>query len=378
MSTQELRRFLASGHSVAEIAEKQGISLDEIVKALVEPIAEQIRQALQNERVSEEDAKKKIESVRQSFIRALRTFRIAGQRDKTSATVRPVKPTIAPARPRALPFNIRLVARALDTEVDELHKLIAQGHTIEEIADTKGVSLKQIAQGLVSSVERELKEAVESGRINEEDAKRRLESSRQAIIRSLEKFVTTNETSSRERDRTSTRPATDVRPIPSPNIAGSVLPNISSLADILGLLEVNPDTVRKLRGEGLSTTEIARRLGLGRAAMVERLMAIGKQRIRSALEQGTISAEEATKLIAHFEALVQKWVGEIFSAPVLSITRPSDGTAGRDTQGTRESNTSGATRDTTSSDASTSDSGTSTETGTNEDKETSSLGTTYR
>ena len=34
LSTQELRRFLSSGHSVAEIAEKQGISLDEVVRAL--------------------------------------------------------------------------------------------------------------------------------------------------------------------------------------------------------------------------------------------------------------------------------------------------------------------------------------------------------
>ncbi len=33
LSTQELRRFLSSGHSVAEIAEKQGISLDEVVRA---------------------------------------------------------------------------------------------------------------------------------------------------------------------------------------------------------------------------------------------------------------------------------------------------------------------------------------------------------
>ena len=402
--------------------------------SLVEPIAEQIRQALQNERVSEEDAKKKLESVRQSFIRGLKTFRAGKQRGESSATVRPVKPPTASARPRALPFNIRLVARALDTNVDDLRKLIAQGHTVEEIANKNGISLKEIAKGLVASVEVELNEAVESGRIKEEDAKRRLDNSREAIIRSLEKFVATNENSSGQRDRTSTKPGTVVRPDRTSTRPGTVvrpdrtstrpgtvvrpdrpatidraiLPSISSPADILRLLEIDPDTVRKLRGEGLATAEIAHTLGLGRAVMLKRLIAIGKQRIRRALEQRTISAEEATKLIAHFEALVQKWLGEIFAAPVPSRTGISSGTAGRDIQGTRESNTSGSVRDTSGGDSGTSNSGTSTESqttkedttsrkvgdrstekpdaseptgkeaGTNEDKETSSLGTTSR
>ena len=375
---------------------------------IVEPIAEQIRQALQNERVSEEDAKKKLESVRQSFIRGLKTFRVGKQRGESSATVRPVKPPTASARPRALPFNIRLVARALDTNVDDLRKLIAQGHTVEEIANKNGISLKEIAKGLVASVEVELNEAVESGRIKEEDAKRRLDNSREAIIRSLEKFVATNENSSGQRDRTSTKPGTVVRPDRPATIDRAILPSISSPADILRLLEIDPDTVRKLRGEGLATAEIAHTLGLGRAVMLKRLIAIGKQRIRRALEQRTISAEEATKLIAHFEALVQKWLGEIFAAPVPSRTGISSGTAGRDIQGTRESNTSGSVRDTSGGDSGTSNSGTSTESqttkedttsrkvgdrstekpdaseptgkeaGTNEDKETSSLGTTSR
>ena len=387
----------------------------------VEPIAEQIRQALQNERVSEEDAKKKLESVRQSFIRGLKTFRVGNQRGESSATVRPVKPPTASARPRALPFNIRLVARALDTNVDDLRKLIAQGHTVEEIANKNGISLKEIAKGLVASVEVELNEAVESGRIKEEDAKRRLDNSREAIIRSLEKFVATNENSSGQRDRTSTKPGTVVRPDRTSTRPGTVvrpdrpatidraiLPSISSPADILRLLEIDPDTVRKLRGEGLATAEIAHTLGLGRAVMLKRLIAIGKQRIRRALEQRTISAEGATKLIAHFEALVPKWLGEIFAAPVPSRTGISSGTAGRDIQGTRESNTSGSVRDTSGGDSGTSNSGTSTESqttkedttsrkvgdrstekpdaseptgkeaGTNEDKETSSLGTTSR
>ena len=374
--------------------------------SLVEPIAEQIRQALQNERVSEEDAKKKLESVRQSFIRGLKTFRVGKQRGESSATVRPVKPPTASARPRALPFNIRLVARALDTNVDDLRKLIAQGHTVEEIANKNGISLKEIAKGLVASVEVELNEAVESGRIKEEDAKRRLDNSREAIIRSLEKFVATNENSSGQRDRTSTKPGTVVRLDRTATIDRAILPSISSPADILRLLEIDPDTVRKLRGEGLATAEIAHTLGLGRAVMLKRLIAIGKQRIRRALEQRTISAEEATKLIAHFEALVQKWLGEIFAAPVPSRTGISSDTAGRDIQGTRESNTSGSVRDTSGGDSGTSNSGTSTESqttkedttsrkvgdrstekpdaseptgkeaGTNEDKETSSLGTT--
>jgi len=195
LSTPELRRLLSSGQSVADIAEEKGVSLDQVVEALIEPIEQQIRELLKNNRADEKEAKQKLESARQSFLKALGTFYMLKQ-TKESATVRPVQPSAA-SLVSAVPFNVRIVARTLGIDVSELRKQMAQGDTVAEIAKRMGVPLEEVVKALLAPVLKELREVVNSGRINEEAAKGKLEKAREAIIRALEDFVASKGDTSR-------------------------------------------------------------------------------------------------------------------------------------------------------------------------------------
>ena len=195
LSPHELRQALSSGHTVAEIAEERDISLEKVIDALMHPLEEQVREAIRSGRVSQEETREKLEAARKSFSRALRSFRAQDQHE-----VRPTaRPTERPAsRPGSTPpFNVNIVARVLGTGPDELRSLIDQGHTIAAIAKRKGISLEGVVKALLAPVQEELRQAVRNGRIDEENAKKKLEGAREDIIKALETFVAAHDNSSR-------------------------------------------------------------------------------------------------------------------------------------------------------------------------------------
>ena len=187
LSAEELRRALSSGATVEEIAEKVGVSLDQVVQALTHLLEQRIREAIENGRIDEEDAKEKLEEARRSILRALHSFQLPDQH-QVRPVVRPTQPPVS--RPVAdLPTNLGMVARALGTSLDELHGFIAQGHTVSEIAKRQDISLEEMVRNALVSVQDALRDAVRSGRISEEGAKQRLETARQEIIQALKSLL---------------------------------------------------------------------------------------------------------------------------------------------------------------------------------------------
>jgi lambda repressor-like predicted transcriptional regulator len=73
MTPQELRDALAEGQTIAELAEEQGMSLDELVEVLVAPALERTEQAVDNGRITQERADEMVENLSDRILERLET-----------------------------------------------------------------------------------------------------------------------------------------------------------------------------------------------------------------------------------------------------------------------------------------------------------------
>ena len=188
LSAEELRRALSSGATVAEIAERVDVSLDHVLQALLQPLERQIRDAIENGRIDEEDAKEKLEEARESILKALRSFHLPEQ-NQVRPVVRPTQPPDSRPVPDISTGSVGLLARALGTSLDELRGFIAQGHTVAEIVKQRDLSREEMVRNALASIQDGLREAVSSGRISDEEARKRLEAARDEIIQALRSLL---------------------------------------------------------------------------------------------------------------------------------------------------------------------------------------------
>ncbi|MCZ6892322.1 MAG: hypothetical protein O7F09_07395 [Chloroflexi bacterium] len=214
LSAEELRRALSSGATVAEIAESVNVSLDQVLRALLQPLEEQIREAIENGRINEDDANEKLEEARESTLKGLRSFHLPEQN-----RVRPVVRPAQPPEPRPLPDistgGVSLLARALGTSLDEFRDLIARGQAVAEIVKRMGLTREEMVRNALASQQDALREAVRSGRISDEEARKRLEAARDEIIQALRSLLDVEGSGPSIRDQggdSSTTSGSDVLP----------------------------------------------------------------------------------------------------------------------------------------------------------------------
>ena len=188
LSAEELRRALSSGATVAEIAERVDVSLDHVLQALLQPLEKQIREAIENGRIDEDDAKEKLEGARESILKALRSFHLPEQ-NQVRPVVRPTQPPESRPVPDISTGSVGLLARALGTSLDELRGFIAQGRTVAEIVKQRDLSREEMVRNALASIQDGLREAVSSGRISDEEARKRLEAARDEIIQALKNLL---------------------------------------------------------------------------------------------------------------------------------------------------------------------------------------------
>jgi uncharacterized protein (DUF433 family) len=79
-----------------------------------------------------------------------------------------------------------VVAEALGMTVEELHEALKDGQTIAELAEAKGVALEDIADAVVAAQTERLQQAVENGRLTQEEADERIAQMEENILEHLE------------------------------------------------------------------------------------------------------------------------------------------------------------------------------------------------
>ncbi len=180
MTGDELRQALADGQTVAELAEARGVALEDVADALVAAHSQRIQQAVEDGRLTQEEADERIAELEARILEGLESGELGGPGG-------PGGPRTHDQRPRG-PRGERggVVAEALGMTGDELRQALADGQTVAELAEARGVALEDVADALVAAHSQRIQQAVEDGRLTQEEADERIAELEAHILEGLE------------------------------------------------------------------------------------------------------------------------------------------------------------------------------------------------
>ncbi len=161
MTADELTEALSSGSTLAEIAEAQGVDVQNLVDFLVAQANEKIDEAVADGRLTDEEAAERRD----------------GLAEKVEAVINGEGGSKGHRGNRGHHGNhgnrgqqSETIADVLGISAEELQEAKAAGTTIAELAEANGVSVDAVVEALVADAAARIDVAVESGRITEEDA----------------------------------------------------------------------------------------------------------------------------------------------------------------------------------------------------------------
>lgn len=178
------------------------------------------------------------------------------------------------------------VAELLGMSVEELKAAFEEGQTLAEIAATQGVSEDDLVSALVAAAEERVDQALESGRLSEDEAAEK--------TAGLEARIT---------ERVNAEPGEHGR-----HGRGGHGPRNRIGGEILDELGLDRDSVRAGFQADMSLAEIAAEAGISEADLVSALVDGAEARIDQAVEDGKITAEQAAEKKEGLEANISEKV----------------------------------------------------------------------
>jgi len=175
MEARALRDALKDGQTIAELAEAQGVPLEDVAEALLDPVIYRIEKAVKEGQLSEEDAEERIANMTGRLVEALES----GKWQQVLVRIARL-PNWFPRWPLAL------LSEVLGMEADELHQALADGTSVAELAEQQGLAIDDVVDALIAPVGQRLAKAVEDGRITQADADDRLEHIAERLTRQIE------------------------------------------------------------------------------------------------------------------------------------------------------------------------------------------------
>jgi hypothetical protein len=175
MTVDEVHAALAG--TIAELADSQGMTLEGVVDALIAPVIERIQQAVEDGNITQEQADERIEQMEANVLKRLQTgswFSMGGRGS------------------RGRPGGVRpaLLAETLGMTTEELREALADGQariaTIAELAEAQGVALQDVVDASLAPMVERIQQAVEDGRITQEQADERIEQMEANLLEALE------------------------------------------------------------------------------------------------------------------------------------------------------------------------------------------------
>ncbi len=163
--------------TVVELAEAQGMTLDELVDALVAPMIERIQQAVDNGRITQEQADEQVAQMEEHMLEALES----GSWFSTG-------PGMGRGGPRGRQGGLRLetLSETLGLTVEEVQEALADGQTVAELAEAQGVALADIVDALIAPMVERIQQAVDDGRITQEQADEQIAQMEEHMLEALE------------------------------------------------------------------------------------------------------------------------------------------------------------------------------------------------
>jgi polyhydroxyalkanoate synthesis regulator phasin len=172
VSTSELARALGDGRTIAEVADAHDVAAADVVDAVVAAEQDRLDQLIADGRLTQEQADELSadleERVTELVNGDLAPFPIVGPPGFVGA------PGLLgpPGAGLFLDGPIEIAAETIGIEADELLSAIRDGDTIADVARAHDVAVWEVVQAIVSSMQERLDQAVEDGRITQEEADR--------------------------------------------------------------------------------------------------------------------------------------------------------------------------------------------------------------
>ncbi|MEC0208939.1 hypothetical protein P4H70_08315 [Paenibacillus ehimensis] len=147
MNVDDLKDELQKGKTIAEVARKSGVERSELISRLVNPALERVDNALNQKRITEEEATQLKKEVTDKFSAAVDK---SGYQDKSSGKY---------AKKLKLKTHVdeESVAKVLGITENDLDAAFSSGKTIADIAKEKGLSEDQVIAGLKDELNESLK-----------------------------------------------------------------------------------------------------------------------------------------------------------------------------------------------------------------------------
>jgi hypothetical protein len=172
LTVEEVQAALSE--SIIELAEAQGMSVEDLVDALIAPMIERIQQAVEDGNITQEEGDERIAQMEEHLLEALESgsfFRSGPGRGRGG---------------RRGGMQPEILAEALDMTVEELQEALADGQTVAELAEAQGVALEDLVDALMAPMLERIQQAVDEGRITQEEADERIAQMQEHMLQMLE------------------------------------------------------------------------------------------------------------------------------------------------------------------------------------------------
>jgi uncharacterized protein (DUF433 family) len=176
MTVEEVREAVSSGQTIAELAEAQGVPLQDVADALVAAEAEHLQKAVEDGRLTQEEADEKLAHMEENVLERLESGE-PGDHGRPGGRG-------GQRGPRGQHLDV--IAEVLGMTTDEVRESVSGGQTIAELAEAQGVPLQDVADALVAAKAEQLQQAVEDGRLTQEEADERLAHMEENVLERLE------------------------------------------------------------------------------------------------------------------------------------------------------------------------------------------------
>jgi len=175
MTVEEVHEALAEGQTIAELAKAQGIALEDIVAARRASMIERIQQAVDEGHITQEQADERIEQMEEHLLEGLESgtgFGMGGHGSRGRLGAGGAQPA--------------LLAKTLGMTVEEVHEALAEGQTVAELAKAQDIAWEDIVAALRASMSERIQQAMDEGRITQEQADERIEQMEEHLLEGLE------------------------------------------------------------------------------------------------------------------------------------------------------------------------------------------------
>lgn len=177
LTGEEIRDQLAEGQTLADVAEGQGVSAEELTSALVDAISEHIDEAVADGRMDADEAAER---------KADLEDRVADLIDRVPPEDLGERGAGRHGRRGLVPGGTEVLEDVLGLTAEEIRAGLAEGKTLSELAEEQGVPVDDVADALVAEATERIDQAVTDGKIDEDRAAQAKEHLEDMVDRALE------------------------------------------------------------------------------------------------------------------------------------------------------------------------------------------------